>query len=1807
MKKVRIIIITLAIFLLLPFAVFGTKPANPGVPKILTYQGRLLDPNGNLLGGSSGTNYCFKFSFYDDETVGSPDEKIWPTDAPSAMTINVKSGVFSAAIGDTEADGDELNYNFQSNDEIYLNVEVATQVGGSCSGASFENLAPRQRIYSTGFAINSLTVGGFTPAQSASSTQIPVLTNGNLVLGGTNPQINVTGTNTLNLGATDTNVAIAGLNCSGYASGGTLTTNASGTIICAGDDTGAGGGITSLNGLTEVSQTFATTTGTNFTISSNGTTHTFQFPSFLAGIISTSTAYTSLGFSSPISYHSATTSQALDLGLGANAYNSTAFLSSLATSTSGSGFTVSGNTIYFPTFLNPVVSTSTLYTAAGFASPISYHSATGSQATDLGLGSNAYRSTTFLSSAITSLNTLTGTTQTFATTTGTNFTISSNGTTHTFQFPSFLAGVISSSTAYTAWGFSNPISYHSATSSQATDLGLGPLAYRTNYVSNFSGITNNIIISTSTIAGSIDYATSSQTATFYIGKKLDILNSLATTTNAIIIGSNANGWTSVTSTSTEATALSLGSNAYNSTAFLASLATSTGTNFTTSGNTIQFPSFLAGAISTSTAATAFGTQNIAFHSASSSLYADLGFSNSIAYKGATTSQATELSLGANAYNSTAFLSSLATSTSGNGFTVSGNTIYFPTFLNPVVSTSTAYTAWGFANNIPYHLATSSQATDLGLGSNAYRSTTFLSSAITSLGGLTGTTQTFATTTGTNFTISSNGTTHTFQFPSFLAGVISTSTAYTSLGFSSPISYHSATGSQATDLGLGSNAYRSTTFLSSAITSLNGLTGAIQTFATSTGTNFTIDSNGTAHTFNFPSRIDQINSLATTTGNLIVGTSTGWSALGAGTPGRVLTSSSTAPFGLSWEVVSAPPGSGISTLNGLTETTQSFATSTGTNFTITSSGTTHTFQFPSFLAGITSTSTAYTAWSFSSPISYHSATSSQAVDLGLNDSAYREGLSSISFDSITAAIANSAVLDNNANTVNWNWDFTAAAVDSGLNISESSASTNGTQDQQALVKITTLSGSTASPLQVISNSTDVGDIFFNLVGSGDFEIRDAGTAFANFLDSGGITFTPTASADFVINEAAGTNMQLAASAVPTVDMLDISNIGQGVTASGISALEVNYIGGAAAIESSAIRVDLTPGGTTGGTWNAFRVAANSTGAVSGVTETGLNLEGPSSPGAGTELGITFATGWDYEINFEKATPTIRLAVTDNTGVLSIVDSNATPNTLLRLKDLSTNFGAYVESGGFINNNSYFGEEFNADTLDAAVTADSAIVGDNGTWYADTTGTTWTISQGIDRVNGTLRAVSTNTAINTILFGLGQAQNVLQKIFLKANLPVVQIKFQTSNIAGTTSDYVVGISDQATAVATNDTFPSNGIYFTNNNTGNWFGVVRSGGSNVGITSSCGAMTNTATVFRIEVIDTSTVRFLIDTNSGNGISFTDCGTVSGANPTAALGPTVYVVQTDTANDPTIDLDYFRAWQDDTGVPTDSVPLVAEQIVPTSLFNARVVLANLITALDNDHTTVEGGYADRLDIGRVIAGVEIVTPQITSRGLIIDTITALNDAITFQSDAIFFGRPYFNVDTAGFAIVNTDTRSVDVVFEKEYFEQPVVNATISFEGGTSNEESVFNNNIQYVITKKSTKGFTILLNRPAIGDIKFSWVALAVKGAKTFNSVSGEGFSQALPTPESPTDLSESVPTSSSTPSEEFPTENIATSTESVLGESSSANSIVPPAESVSTETAPSSEINSSSETQQSAPVETSITTDINPPTESAPPDSE
>ena len=105
------------------------------------------------------------------------------------------------------------------------------------------------------------------------------------------------------------------------------------------------------------------------------------------------------------------------------------------------------------------------------------------------------------------------------------------------------------------------------------------------------------------------------------------------------------------------------------------------------------------------------------------------------------------------------------------------------------------------------------------------------------------------------------------------------------------------------------------------------------------------------------------------------------------------------------------------------------------------------------------------------------------------------------------------------------------------------------------------------------------------------------------------------------------LHVAATSAPTADMVTISNLGYGVTTNGIGALQVYYVGGAGNIEASSMRSDITPGGTSGSTWNAIRLVGGT--AASGVNENAIKIENLTA-GPGNEVALNIGTGWDFGV-------------------------------------------------------------------------------------------------------------------------------------------------------------------------------------------------------------------------------------------------------------------------------------------------------------------------------------------------------------------------------------------------------------------------------------------------------------------------------------------------------------------------------------------------------------------------------------------------
>ena len=181
---------------------------------------------------------------------------------------------------------------------------------------------------------------------------------------------------------------------------------------------------------------------------------------------------------------------------------------------------------------------------------------------------------------------------------------------------------------------------------------------------------------------------------------------------------------------------------------------------------------------------------------------------------------------------------------------------------------------------------------------------------------------------------------------------------------------------------------------------------------------------------------------------------------------------------------------------------------------------------------------------------------------------------------------------------------------------------------------------AGALNLTFTNDGSGNEIHNLTSTGDFIIQDNGTPVATFADTGAITLAPTAGNAFLTNLAAGSNLQVAATAPPTVDLVSITNAGQATTTTGVSGLSLTFAtGDGSDPTNNGLNLALTSGGTsTGDVLNAIN----------------LGLTGTS----GTERGINFAdNNFDTDIN---AVTDLTLGI-GGTNEVTLTATNFAPST------------------------------------------------------------------------------------------------------------------------------------------------------------------------------------------------------------------------------------------------------------------------------------------------------------------------------------------------------------------------------------------------------------------------------------------------------------------------------------------------------------------------------------------------------------------
>jgi hypothetical protein len=148
----------------------------------------------------------------------------------------------------------------------------------------------------------------------------------------------------------------------------------------------------------------------------------------------------------------------------------------------------------------------------------------------------------------------------------------------------------------------------------------------------------------------------------------------------------------------------------------------------------------------------------------------------------------------------------------------------------------------------------------------------------------------------------------------------------------------------------------------------------------------------------------------------------------------------------------------------------------------------------------------------------------------------------------------------------------------------------------------------------------------------------------------------------------------------------------------------------------------------------------------------------------------------------------------------------------------------------------------------------------------------------------------------------------------------------------------------------------------------------------------------------------------------------------------------------------------------------------------------------------TVSGSL--RVKGNGLIEGVLSVIDTLIAQDLLVSGVSNFLGDVIVKGNIEFFGRPTFNKDTAGLAVIKKDADKIEITFENEYENTPIVNVSLNSNNPDISDEKILSEEYSHVVSKRTTKGFTITLSKKAQDDVEFSWIALSIKDAKRYES---------------------------------------------------------------------------------------------------------
>jgi hypothetical protein len=250
---------------------------------------------------------------------------------------------------------------------------------------------------------------------------------------------------------------------------------------------------------------------------------------------------------------------------------------------------------------------------------------------------------------------------------------------------------------------------------------------------------------------------------------------------------------------------------------------------------------------------------------------------------------------------------------------------------------------------------------------------------------------------------------------------------------------------------------------------------------------------------------------------------------------------------------------------------------------------------------------------------------------------------------TGAAAKAITIGNTTDSTALTLNSGTGAIDIGTSIAKTITIGNGTGATSLVLNAGTgpinIGTNAVARTITVGNSTGASALNLNS-GTGIITIDSVTGAINIGTSSNAKTITvgnATGATSLILNAGTGgviSNVPISgffrvqASAAPTANLVQINNSSFANVTAGVNALAVNYVGGSAAVEASAMNIDLTPGGTTGGTWSSLRLTKTTTTAA-GVTFNVIKAD-TITAGDGTDNVLWVGTGYDSILNYNGST-------------------------------------------------------------------------------------------------------------------------------------------------------------------------------------------------------------------------------------------------------------------------------------------------------------------------------------------------------------------------------------------------------------------------------------------------------------------------------------------------------------------------------------------------------------------------------------------